>query len=619
MRVTDFMGMAPSTYKTNLRENYAQLAENCDLYSGAITPFTRSRVMHHVVDINGAVKLTPSKTIHKAGDVWVGFDDFTFICPDPQDRAGPDSFLYVQDGELYRSSPRQLLKHLGGIKVGIDKPDTAPVALVLPDQGCPQVSLDTTCYDGTVSSPETTEDCDPNADVPIITTWKFTYITACGEESAPSDPSNYVEIRNNDGAALSDPSTNVPANAAFRRWYRSISTSKGEVNWYYVGESPIEDAIFKDDKCVFEIGEPVSTDFYNAPPNCLEGVALIGNTVAIVWSGRNFWMSEPKLPHAYKDMNKSTLRFDIVGMYEVTDAIESPKVHYDCVALTTGYAYTISALTPEDSPAIQELQLSKPAVNPAAVAIGGGKLFYTTTAGIYSITGGNVQEVTPMFTEREFAAFLPAQQLLAYWDNRLWGFNPERGFVITVSVEDDRRRGNFVVITKKVTAAYAAVNCTLTLLSNSLLEEWGTGEGFMRAKWVSKVYTQAGLWTPVRAKVCGSYERTSRQARTAIQDYMVWQHSIRHTGSITTFVARNPDSAKHAHLFGRYDTKTTFALVSEDTPIYKRDCPLSGTPFTLPRKRLGIDWWFEVTTTDIITEVHVQTGAEDLTQEGGMA
>ena len=619
MRITDFMGMAPSTYRDNLRDNYAQLAENCDLYSGAIDPFRRSRTIGHVLDIYGKEKLTPSKTIHKAGDMWVGFDEFTFICPDPQDRAGSDSFLYVADGALYRSSPRQLIRGTGGIKLGIAKPDTAPTAAALPNMGCPEIVLSTECYDGSTGPTAETEDCDPNADIPIITTWRFTYMTACGEESDVSDPSNYVEMMNSDGGALSDPSTNVPANAVARRWYRSLSTSKGEVSWYFVGESPIDQAVFIDNKCALEIGEPISTVAHNPPPNCLEGVALIGNTVAIVWSGKNFWLSEPKLPHAYKDMNKSTLRFDIVGMYEVTDPVESPKAHYDCVALTKGYAYTVSAVLPEQGVIIQELQTSKPAVNPAAVAVGAGTVFYTTMAGIYAITSGSVQEATQMFTELEFAEFRPEEQLLAYWDNRLWGFNSERGFVLTLSVEDKRRRGNFVIITKVVTAAYAAVNCTLTTMTNGLLEEWGTGEGYMQARWRSKVYVQSGLWSPSRAKVCGSYERLPRGGQEAIQAYKVWQLSIKGTGSISKFVSRSPDSAKYAHLLGRFDSDTSFSLTTEDTVVYSRVCPMSGKFFSLPRKRMGIDWWFEVTTTDMVKEVHVQTGAEDLTQEGGMA
>jgi len=274
---------------------------------------------------------------------------------------------------------------------------------------------------------------------------------------------------------------------------------------------------------------------------------------------------------------------------------------------------------PEDLPAIQELQISKPAVNPDAVAIGGGKVFYTTEAGIYSITGGNVQEVTSMFTEVEWAEFRPHDQLLAYWDNRVWGFNPERGFVITVAVEDERRRSNFVVITKTVNAAYAAVNTRLTMLNGNLLEEWGTGDGYMRSLWRSKAYVQNGLWSPVRAKVCGTYERSPRGAQEAIKAYKLWQHTLRNTGSIAKFVARNPEQAKYVHLFGRFDEDTTFSLTTEDTVVYHRVCPLSGQNFTLPRKRMGIDWWFEVTTTDIVREVHVQTGGEDLTQEGGMA
>ena len=618
MRVTDFMGMAPSTIPTNLRDNYAQLAENCELYSGAIEPFKRAKVLGHVVDINGVEKLTPSRTIHKAGDIWVGFDDFTFICPDPQNRAGSDSFLYVQNGSLYRSSPRQIMKGTGGIKVGIEAPLLPPVGVLLPGQGCPPTSLLKTCYDGTPAEPETTEDCDPNADIPTLTTYRFTYMTACDEESAPSDPSNYVDVMNGDAVVLSDPSV-PPANAVKRLWYRSMSTSKGEVYWAYVGESSIADLLFTDNKCLFEVGEMLTTDNYNPPPFCLEGVALIGNTVTVLWSGNKFWLSEPKLPYAYKDLNGNTLRFDIVGMYEVTDAIESPKVHYDCVALTRGYAYTIACLLPEDLPAIQELQISKPALRPDAVAIGGGKVFYTTEAGIYSITGGNVQEVTSMFTEVEWAEFRPHDQLLAYWDNRVWGFNPERGFVITVAVEDERRRSNFVVITKTVNAAYAAVNTRLTMLNGNLLEEWGTGDGYMRGLWRSKTYVQNGLWSPVRAKVCGTYERSPRGAQEAIKAYKLWQHTLRNTGSIAKFVARNPEQAKYVHLFGRFDEDTTFSLTTEDTVVYQRVCPLSGQNFTLPRKRMGVDWWFEVTTTDIVREVHVQTGGEDLTQEGGMA
>ena len=289
------------------------------------------------------------------------------------------------------------------------------------------------------------------------------------------------------------------------------------------------------------------------------------------------------------------------------------------MALTKGYAYTVSAVLPEQGVIIQELQTSKPAVNPAAVAVGAGTVFYTTMAGIYAITSGSVQEATQMFTELEFAEFRPEEQLLAYWDNRLWGFNSERGFVLTLSVEDKRRRGNFVIITKVVTAAYAAVNCTLTTMTNGLLEEWGTGEGYMQARWRSKVHVQSGLWSPSRAKVCGSYERLPRGGQEAIQAYKVWQLSIKGTGSISKFVSRSPDAAKYAHLLGRFDSDTSFSLTTEDTVVYSRVCPMSGKFFSLPRKRMGIDWWFEVTTTDMVKEVHVQTGAEDLTQEGGMA
>ena len=618
MRVDDFMGMAPATQARNLKDNYAQLAENCDLYSGAIKPFRRSKYMGHVVDIYGNEKLTPSKTIHKAGDVWVGFDEHTFICPDPQNRAGYDSFLFVRGGALYRSSPRQIISGNGPIKVGIERPALPPVGVILPGMGCPPIELETTCYDGTPSTPETTDDCDPNADIPTLVTMKFTYVSACDEESDLSDPSAYFDLKNSDAIALSDPNPTPPVNAVKRRWYISMSSSKGEVAWFYVGSTPIEQSLFTYDKCLFEIGEMASTDNHNPPPACLDGVALIGNTVTVVWSGKDFWLSEPRLPHAYLDMNRYTLRFQIIGMYEVTEAVENPKVHYDLVAITEGYAYTISALLPEDGVVIQELQKSKPGTLPQAVAVGGGSLFYTTDAGIYAITGGQVQEITPMFTEVEWAQYLPHDQFLVYWDSRVWGFNSLQGFVITTNVEDERRRNNFVVITKKATAGYAAVNTRLMLLCDAVMHEWETGDGYMLARWRSKVYVQSGLWSPVRAKVCGSYERLPKGTALAVAEYKAWQSQLRGTGTVARFVARDEKYARYAHLFHHAQEDTTFSISTEDTLVYHRVCPVSGKDFTLPRKRMGVDWWFEVTTTDIIREVHVQTGAEDLTQEGGM-
>ena len=79
-----------------------------------------------VVGIDGELFEGTARTLHKAGPVWVGFPEHTFVIPDPSERGGEGAFLFVQDGKLWRSSATWVTSKLGPEPVGIETPCESP-------------------------------------------------------------------------------------------------------------------------------------------------------------------------------------------------------------------------------------------------------------------------------------------------------------------------------------------------------------------------------------------------------------------------------------------------------------------------------------------------------------
>lgn len=622
MRFTDFLGVMPKMEPINLPPNGAVVAENLELYGSRLQPHAQPLDLGPViVDIEGNPFVGRPITLHKSDGVWIAFPEHTFIAPDPQNRSGPEGFLFVRDKRLYRSSGRAVRDGEPPVPVGIAPPESAPTAIVAPGMGCREEFPALLCV------PNSDPDCADGSDAPIPTAYLATYVTACDEESAPSPVSEIVDRLNGDGAILSLPGPH-PDNAIAIRWYRSITTSEGEAIFVRAGESPIDQALYTDNLCLMELGGRLDTERHLPPHDCIDGVAIVANAVTLIWAGKRIWASEPRLPHAYPPEWERTVLYDIVGVYGVTPFVEQ-EVHYWAAILTEGFPYSLTGQLPENL-AVREVQAKVPALSPM-VAIDEGMVFYPTDSGIAAFSGNNVEVITQdSHTEIEWQQWSPKTQRLIFSDGRVFGFwgvhgEPHSGgFILPVSRYRKDRRNLLTTLTIVPDAVYTDADDALYFAryaggdATATLAKWGAGKDPMRYTWRSKPITQSGRWHPRSMKVVADFGRRTAMHRQGALAYAQWQRRLRNSGNMFEFFRTHPEYQPFMADILNERGCVTVRVYADGELFYEREVDHSE-PFLLPMKRKAIEWAVEVQGHMNIREVHMQTSGNDLTQEGGHA
>ena len=611
-RLTRFDGIAPKIDGQDLPPNAAVIAENCDLYGGRIDPLPALGDAGTVVGVDGQLLAGTVRTLHRAGGVWVGFPEDTFVVPDPSERAGEDSFLFVRDGRLWRSSARWVLDGEGPVLVGIAAPNCLPQAAVLVGGG---TKLEFPALNCDALQPQET-DCAEGSDAPEPRAYVMTYVTACFEESAPSLPSAVVDVLDGDAVILVDPGV-PPDNAVARRWYRSITTSEGVATWLFVAETEIGTPAYVDDVPALALGEALPTEDHLPPPQCLAGVAVLGDATVVVWSSDQFWMSEPRLPHAYPPLWRKRVRFPILAIHGATSIVEGQETYLGYV-VTTGTPYFLSGVGPENV-AVREYSVWEPGASTHCAAVMEGGLVYASINGLIELNGPEVQSVLdPEVTDIEWQDFDPAGLRLAYYSARLWAFAPRVAFVLPGSRYRQDRGRYLATLTLRADAVFSAPDVPLTVAQSGdngvRLQQWGLGTGVQRSRWRSRVFTMPGQWWPAAAKVVADFPREPRLLLVARSALVRWEQ--RHgKDRFDAFLAQlDPDLRRFEPELRAIRPFVTFRLFAEGEEFFSRTVHTSE-PFRLPKRR-AIDWQFEVGGNVSIKEVHYETSIQDLTQLG---
>lgn len=603
MRNVIFRGIRPNTMDDSLDNSYAAYASNCMLYGGAIRPLRSPVYLQQAVDVyNKPVRSVA--TLHAADSLLVGFSTPTFVAPDPILAAGRGSFLFVKNSKLYRSGPTWVIDGLGPVEVGICPPTATP-SVSKTGVRCSEtfdMTLDS-CIEDVM-----TLDCQD--DIQVLS-FVYTYVTACGEESAPSLPSDLHQLRTLDQLRLT-PNDTPPENAITRRWYVAIDTDK-QPQWFFIGEHSIEETYFDYCHSVYSFNEILTTEDYNPPPACIDGVAAIGTASIAVWQGRDVWFSEPNQPHAFPDRMRQTLEDDIKAIITLTDQSLGNGVVYAGVVLTDGQPYVIRGSLPEEMEFVR-LNRIAPCLNPYGAIAAQGSVFYPSDDGIIRIVDQSCYSVTSdWFTRQEWQDMKPGSMMLGYYNDRLFAFNTVcDGLMIRYPSENNQYQQDCVYITSRYDAVHTTRTGQLLCSSEGAVYEWEAGATRLMATWRSKLYTQSGLWKPTSAKViCDIHEFANGEARQAA-DFMAKVAD----GCVDGFVQRYPEYLRHySYLVSQ---AVRFSLYADNELVYQRYVK-SQKPFRLRRDRRRIYWSYQVDTQADIRELHVQTSMDDLTQEGGHA
>lgn len=602
MRITEFGGLIPKVASKSLPRGKAVIAENLDLYGNHLRPIRLPKdTGEHLLTACGEVFTGKPASVHRAGSVYVAWDKKTFTAVDWTRKLGDTTFLFVQDGLLYRQSAERILAKQCPIRVGICRPKDAKIETSIETQaGCEKTEIKPLCvpYSG----------CDNVEHPPVPVAYLFTYMNACGEESAPSKPSEVLDIQWGDAVKVVVTDNQVPDNAVSRRWYRAVTDNEGVSHWLMVGETPINQTAFYDMNCPCDFSCELSTMTHDCPPDCLEGVAQSGLNVTIVWSNSHFWVSEHNFPHAYDLNNEYRLRYRIQGMYEITPRLENSR-HYSIIAITDGLHYAITA----DEPTainVSEIQQRYKCYDNTAVHAE-SEILYSSPQGLVSISfAGETLLTGQLMTEHEWQDFDPRYLRLTYHDDRIYGFTKKGGFIMQVG-SDKRREGEFVTHNVIVDMGFTDEISPFLVFKGHHIYEWGKGDKAYY-DWQSFTLVEAGMWRPVACKIISPdfdniMPRGHREAKIKFEE---WQRKFPN-GDISQFFNANPDLQQHYSYLVSCRPSVEVIIYADGREYYRREVK-TNKPFLLPRKHKAIDWSIRVRGNLRIDEIHMQTSRESL-------
>lgn len=611
MRLTQFQGVVPKLRAEKLGHSFAEFAENCLLHSGAIVPLMAPNFTANTVDINGALRTSAPGSIHRIGALWLGFDSFIPIAEDPIHVAGPDSFLFVQDGNLFRSGYQWIVDKEGPVQVGIDRPVNPPVPTPT-GEVCDSTNYKPDdCWQDAVN---TGTDCTTQI-APLPLSFCYTWITACAEESGPSEYSEPILVPPGEGVVLIAPD-NPPANAVGIRWYMMM-TDKDNAMMVLIGAQDLPALAYHFCPTIFAGNDPLISDTWY-PPRCAEGVANVGYGSALLWSGRDLYPSEINQPHAYPERYKITVDDPVVRVI----SYRKESGAYDAVVLTTGVPFLVTGNTP-DKLVVTRLNRTMPCVSAKSGLLVDSAIFFCSNEGVATIQGNNVELITTQWMDTgwwEQAG--PKNYILGYYDQRLFAFadtSLSRSFMFTMARRDTAYEPkDLVFLSARATAVYLDPETPMNIsgygLGGAGVWRWEGRNVPMCATWKSRVFSTSGSWAPTAAKVLNDAQRVSEDAA----DYarLIWENEGRLLTAVDAedFERHHPDAA---YLIPELVSPVVcLELFAYKQSVYARHV-WSMRPFRLRRRVRLVEWGIAVTTTAQVYEIHMAHTIEDLAAEGG--
>lgn len=321
----------------------------------------------------------------------------------------------------------------------------------------------------------------------------YTYVTAWGEESAPSPPSNILDVtknyymqitgfvtggtnvthirlyRLNTGTAIAEyqlvpyPPDNISAYANDvdyviddRVTYQGLtyiciqangpgSAVKAPTDTDYwsvdVDDCEIADAVasgFDDKREDSELAEIIVVEDWDVPPADLAGLHLFVNNILVGFSGNEVYLSEPSYPYAWPSKYAMRSAYTVVAIahYGETLVVLTDSVPYQ------GIGTDPASMTLKPLPYIRPCLAKKGAISSERGVI------YPSDDGFWIInaSGGRLLSKN-LFTKEQWEAKSIADMICAYWDDKLYTFisATNTGFYIDM---DDMRVIDFTSVDK---------------------------------------------------------------------------------------------------------------------------------------------------------------------------
>jgi len=165
----------------------------------------------------------------------------------------------------------------------------------------------------------------------------FTYVTDQGEEGPPSEPSSLISLNESQTVTITTPTSPTVDGylVSTKRIYRTIPTTAGGADYYFVAEIPVAQADYEDTLEEISLGEALpSLDWY-PPPDNLTGLTVLPNGVMAGFVDRTLYLSEPYQPHAWPSSYTKQMDSAIVGIAAFGQSLVIATEEYPYVGTAT--------------------------------------------------------------------------------------------------------------------------------------------------------------------------------------------------------------------------------------------------------------------------------------------
>lgn len=454
--IPTFGGEVPLRTARLLEQIQAAAAVNCDLRRGALEPL-RGPKFEHDMPVGAA-------TIFKhASDSWMswhksGVSVIKSAILDIEEEGMLGHLLVCGD----KPYPIQYLA--GGVtcRLGLPRPGSAPLVKVMKQEAIinttvvygfggenvadlpPRYGIDqlpNVDGDGirlvATAEVDDTEPTEPE-DVTIqrSSIYCYTYVRSLADgriqqESAPSPPSELVDVEDGDGVTIHGFS--VPdiedANITHLRLYRTVSGEKSSEFRFLVELSidTIEHVDTIHDKDV--PAEVLRTSLWDAIPDDARGLIKTDNGLYAAFHNNELLISEPFVGYAFPSAYRLTVEDSIVALGHVDGTI---------IVLTKGRPYLVAGSVPESLQLIH-LPIEQACVSAASVASLPGGIVYASPDGLMLFTTGEQSLASAQtFTREQWQALRPESIMGTVHDGRYIAFfmDTNQGFIFSVGAKD---------------------------------------------------------------------------------------------------------------------------------------------------------------------------------------
>lgn len=381
LRIEQFAGIAPRYSNRLLQPQNSTIAANVKLISGELrglhevktvedftaVGYTVRRAFRIPNDINAPVPISGL-------DTWIPFQDAAVdfvrspVQGDSFERyywTGDSSSATAYGGVPKYNTRARLLNNDPPFRLGIPRPVNAPIVT-------------------------------PPAGTATNRVYVYTFVSAYGEESQPSDPTlaqgdygTWV-ISNFDTTVPNATQRNVTHINIYRTRPGVASTEYFYVGQIALGTTTFNDAVEDDDVALNPL---LQSTIWAEPPAGLQGLAVHPGGFMVGFVGRDLYMSEPFRPHAWPVEYILTMQTEIKGLAIFNNSI---------IVATSSHPYIADGVSPI-AMSLVKLDSIDPCVSRRSMAVTLAGVYYASVQGIVQVTGGGNQLATRnLFTREEW-------------------------------------------------------------------------------------------------------------------------------------------------------------------------------------------------------------------------